>query len=234
MVPFMFEIRRMGYRVLGYLDDFLISPSPLGVVATLLDCQRATVAISKLMRRLGLSRNVTKGEWVGSQVVSHLGVVIETKYMKFYIQPHKVKKVQQLSGRLLLEVRMGRRWVSERALRHFCGVCVSLTLAMPWARFYTRSLYWDISRGRLDARGRRRLSHQSIRDLCKWRKLSRSELSGRCMLQQRPDAMRTDAAVSELRCWGQRTFQISGHMELERQSRFHLSSRTQGYSKASL
>ena len=77
---------------LGCLDDFLISPSPLGVVATLLDCQSATIAIGNLMRRLGLSRKVTNGEWVGSQVVSHLGFVIDTKDMKFYIQLCKVKK----------------------------------------------------------------------------------------------------------------------------------------------
>ena len=82
----------MGYRVLGYLDDFLISPSPLGVVATLLEWESTTVAIENSMRRLGLSLNVTKGDWVVSQVLSHLGVVIDTKDMKFYIQPRKIKK----------------------------------------------------------------------------------------------------------------------------------------------
>lgn len=39
----------------------------------------------------------------------------------------------------------GRRWVGERKVEHFCCVCVALFLAMPWARFYTCSLYWNIS-----------------------------------------------------------------------------------------
>ena len=30
-------------------------------------------------------------------------------------------------------------------LRHFCGVCVSLTLALPLAPFYTRSVYFDVA-----------------------------------------------------------------------------------------
>jgi len=64
-----------------------------------------------------------------------------------------------------------------------CGVCVSLTLAMPRVRFYTRSLYWDMSRKRnTDSRAIARLSHQSIRDLRKWKTLSAQELSGRLMV----------------------------------------------------
>jgi len=35
--------------------------------------------------------------------------------------------------------------VSLALLRHFCGVCVSMSLALPLARFYTRSLYFDMS-----------------------------------------------------------------------------------------
>jgi hypothetical protein len=32
-----------------------------------------------------------------------------------------------------------------KRMRTFIVTCVSLTLAMPYARFYTRSLYWDLS-----------------------------------------------------------------------------------------
>ena len=70
-----------------------------------------------------------------------------------------------------------------------CGVCVSLRLAMPWARFYTRSLYWDMAAGRSrDTRGHVRLTHHSIRDLCKWWDLSRQELSGRLVVPPPPQA----------------------------------------------
>lgn len=145
---------------------------------------------------LGLKRHPTKGEWVGSPIVEHLGVKIDSLEMKFYVAPRKVRRVQDLSAKLLREVRLGRRWVSVKKLRHFCGVCVFLTLAMPWARFYTRSLYWDMSGSRPhDDRNQCRLSHQGIRDLLKWKSLTAQELSGRPTVRMQPTAaIHTDAA----------------------------------------
>jgi hypothetical protein len=72
----------------------------------------------------------------------------------------------------------------EDRLRMFCGVCVSLSLAMPFARFCTRSLLDDMTRrpraGRASRNGNRcRLSHQSIRDLQMWRKLASTATDGR-------------------------------------------------------
>ena len=67
------------------------------------------------------------------------------------------------------------------------GVCVSLTLAMPWAQLYNSSLYWDMSCSRpQDDRNRCRLSYQSIRDLLKWKLLTAQELSGRPMVPKQP------------------------------------------------
>jgi len=129
-------------------------------------------------------------------VIEHLGVLIDSEKMRFCVAPRKLEKVRRLSGRLLREAILGRRWVSKKALATFCGVCVSLTLGMPWARFYTRSLYWDMSSGRRrDSRGRMRLSHQSLRDLKKWKDLSKQELQGRPIFPSTPTAaMHTDAA----------------------------------------
>lgn len=42
---------------------------------------------------------------------------------------------RQMSKQLLKKCRLVRRWVSHKRLLRFCGVCVSLTLAMPWALF---------------------------------------------------------------------------------------------------
>lgn len=197
MRPFLGELRqRHGFRVLGYLDDFLIAPSPYGVVAGRAHCVEAKRCIERLLSCLGLKRHPTKGEWKGSTTVEHLGVRVDTEAMRFYVTPHKVKKVQSLARKMLKEVRLGRRWVTRKAISHLCGVCVSLMLAMPWARFYTRSLYWDMGSGRpRDARGRVRLSHQSVRDLLKWQTLTREELAGRPMVPRKPTtAIHSDAA----------------------------------------
>lgn len=123
-------------------------------------------------------------------------VVVDSVQMRFYVTPRKVDKVRRLASQLLKEVRHGRRRVSKRKLIHFCGVCVSLSLALPWARFYTRSLYWNMSSKRpVDPRGRCRLSHQSVRDLVFWQTMARKELTGRAMRPERPNvAIHTYAA----------------------------------------
>lgn len=78
---------------------------------------------------------------------------------------------------------------------YFCGFHVSLTLAMPWALFYTRALYWYMAYHRKqDGRERVRLIHQSIRDLQKWKCLSAQKLGGTPMLPTFPTAsVHTDA-----------------------------------------
>lgn len=93
---------------------------------------------------------------------------------------------------------------------HFGGVAVSLTLALPLARFYTRSLYFDMSCAEREERGQSpqrassartpvdprlkvRLSRQSIRDLRYWRSLRRGE--GRYLHRPEPHAtLHSDAA----------------------------------------
>jgi hypothetical protein len=149
------------------------------------DCRKATQVIDKLLSSLGLTRHPTKGEWVGSTRMEHLGCVIDSDRMRFYIAPQKIAKVHGIARAILRQARQGRLWVSRDGLRSFCGVCVLLSLAKPFARFYTRSLFDDMTRrpreGRASRNGNRcRLSHhQSIRDLQMWRKLASTETYGR-------------------------------------------------------
>ena len=196
MAVFVTELRRKGYRVLSYLDDFLLAPSVAGVVSSPHHCLLASHFVEDLLHRLGLLRHASKGNWVGTTEIEHLGVRVDSVAMKFFIAPRKLTKVRGLAKKLLKQVRFGKRWVQRDSVARFCGVCVSLSLAMPWARFYTRSLYWDVSfRQPRDSRGRVRLSHQSITDLRKWRELSKTELAGRPMTPPRPTAsIHTDAA----------------------------------------
>jgi hypothetical protein len=178
---------RQQYRVLPYLDNFLICPVKAERVASMRDCQRATQLIDKLLSSLGLTRHPTKGEWVGSTRVEHLGCVIDSDRMRFYIAPRNFAKVHGIARAILRQARQGRWWVSRDRLRSFCGVCVSLSLAMPFARFYTRSLFDDMTRRPRESRASRngnrcRLSHQSIRDLQTWRKLASKETD--CSVRQ--------------------------------------------------
>lgn len=164
MGPFVTELQWLGYGVMGYLDDFLIFSSLYGIIS--LKKHPAPSTIMELLHRFGLRRHPNKGEWEGATVFEHLGVVVDSQQMKFFVAPWKLAKVRGLASRLLREINLRRRWVSRKSLRSFCGFYVSLTLAMPRAGFYTRSLYWDMLRTiSTDGRDRCRLGHQCIRDL---------------------------------------------------------------------
>jgi hypothetical protein len=97
MEPMVRALRKKRWRVLVYVDDFLVVPSPVGKVARIRQCSRATRWISGLLSRLGVSRHPTKGEWEGTTRVEHLGFVVDTMEMKFYLAPRKMEKVQSPS-----------------------------------------------------------------------------------------------------------------------------------------
>lgn len=184
MVPFLRVMRqKLRYRVIGYLDDFLVALSRAGAAATRRDFKRARKKIQTLLTQLGLRRHPTKGEWEGATRVEHLGVVIDSMLMKFYVAPRKITKIRKLAQALLNQARIGRRWVSRDRLASFAGSCVSLSLAMPFARFYSRSIYWDLLHNCKEragsSRSRTRLSHQFLRDLRFWKKLTSEEKEGR-------------------------------------------------------
>lgn len=71
MAPFTRELRAYGFRVLAYIDEFLVAPSPFGTTATQGDCTAATPKIEALMSRLGIRRH-EKRESVPGRVVSKI------------------------------------------------------------------------------------------------------------------------------------------------------------------
>lgn len=105
---------------------------------------------------------------------------IDTEQMRVFVADGKVKCVHDLAKRFLLLVQQNRHLVPVNQIRRLCSVCISLTLALPLARFYTRSLFFDIAGPRLrEGNGRKRhlvcLSQQSIRNLRFWNSLTRGE-----------------------------------------------------------
>jgi Reverse transcriptase (RNA-dependent DNA polymerase) len=198
MVPMVRKLRQQ-YRILAYLDDFLICPVKAGRVASMRDCRKATQVIDKLLSSSGLTRHPTKGEWVGSTRVEHLGYVIDSVRMRFYIAPRKIAKVHVIARAILRQARQGRRWVSRDRLRSFCGVRLIVAGNALCSLLHQES----IRRHDQKAQGGSSIkewesaavSHQSIRDLQTWRKLASTETDGRPIRPLPTNGiMRTDAA----------------------------------------
>jgi hypothetical protein len=155
MRPFVKYVRsELGYRLLPWIYDFLCAPTHGRRPAIGRDCRRARIRLSEIFGKLDLTRHLDKGCWEGSKVVEHLGVLTDTRQVRVFMTDRKVKKMQKLARELLLSAQRNRRLVSLEKLRQFCGVVVSQTLALPLARFYTRSLYWDMSLATLRAEER--------------------------------------------------------------------------------
>lgn len=109
-----------------------------------------------------------------------MGVHIDTEYVRVFVADGKVKRVHDLVKLFLLMVQGNRFLFPMNQVRRFCGVRISLTLALPLTRFYTSSLFFDMASPRFcKGNGRKRhlvrLSHQSIRDLCLLRLLTCGE-----------------------------------------------------------
>lgn len=175
--------KRLQYRVLSYVDDFAIAPS-MGRAATMEDCNRASRKIDYLLVRYGLTRHPAKGVWGGgSQIIRHLGFIIDTVHGTFGVPEDKVLRVERLATGLLKLARRNRRRVPKKELASFIGKAQSLRLAVPETAFNLRSLYdslssdcmvhqGDFSTGRQwGSHVRSTLSHSAIRDLQHWRKL---------------------------------------------------------------
>lgn len=124
-----------------------------------------------------------------------------------------------LAQHILAVMIRNHRLVPMPLLRHFCGVAVSVSLGYAFSRFYTRSLFFDMSRAERSAREGRaqspergggverrscaqegcvRLCRQSIRDLQHWRGLTRGE--GR-ELQHPPPHLTTHSDAADVG-WG--------------------------------
>lgn len=79
-----------------------------------------------------------------SKQLDNLGMNIETVDMNIYVSEKKVDKVSRLVKKILMLAERNSWLVSIDFLKKFCGICVSLTLTLPLARFYKRSAYLDM------------------------------------------------------------------------------------------
>lgn len=142
--PCVLHMRKMGLRLSSYVDDFIW----LNAVET--ECARDSKKFREVMTALGWSINEKKSSSAPSQVVQHLGLIIDTTgdVPMFKVPYDKLKRIRQLAKRVLKEGRAGRLVLRE--LARFAGLCLSVARAVLPARLLLRAIYAMVREARAD------------------------------------------------------------------------------------
>lgn len=146
--------------VLPYLDDFLVCAK------TPEACEAAVARVHSLCKLLGLRLNLSKCHLQPTQVLEHLGMVVDFDRGVFDLTSARRGKVQQQAKALLMSAARNKRVVGLREAQAFAGLAQSCKLAIPLADHYLRRLYADLAL--CEHRGRVRLSHGAMQDLKFW------------------------------------------------------------------
>eukprot|EP00168_Porphyra_purpurea_P002129 TRINITY_DN124_c0_g1_i1.p2 TRINITY_DN124_c0_g1~~TRINITY_DN124_c0_g1_i1.p2 ORF type:complete len:773 (-),score=79.36 TRINITY_DN124_c0_g1_i1:1080-3191(-) len=196
--PVVAELRRLGFRIIAYVDDFGgAPPSEAGKPATKDDAVAGGLVVRSLLARLGLTLHPKKGVWDGPVSLPLLGHVVDTQRGLFVLKPDRAEKIMKAAAALIGRASRNRRWVKAPALRRFCGLAVSSSLSVVSARYHLRCLYSSLGGAKT---GGVRLDHQGMRDLAWWSDLTRHAGLARALWPPEPShTLHTDASLSG---WG--------------------------------
>ena len=129
MAPVSSIMHRLGYRLLRYLDDWLILGSSLEEIIVARDTLLA------LCQVLGIRINVAKSHLVPSQTATYLGMRIQSPLSRVFPTSERILKVlQQVEEFLSAPLQPVTLW------RSLLGRMSSLSLLVPGARLRMRAL----------------------------------------------------------------------------------------------
>ena len=129
MAPISSIMHCHGFRLLRYLDDWLVLSS------TFQDLVRARDFLLWLCLRLGVIVNLSKSSLVPTQTLDYLGMTLETSPLRVF---PTLKRVQKFS--LLLQEFLSDRLHPVSAWRSLLGMMSSMSAIVPGSRLRMRSL----------------------------------------------------------------------------------------------
>lgn len=126
---------REGFACLVYLDDILIllradggTKVRLRLLFLILDC-------------FGVAINHAKSDFRPRRVREHLGIILDLRTRSFSVSDAKLHKLRGQAAALARWAAAHKRWVPKQQLAQFTGYVISLSVAIPTARFHLLPLY---------------------------------------------------------------------------------------------
>ena len=134
--PTLAFLRSLGFKIMNMIDDWLVSESPSTI-------REAYELVSLVLTSLGWKFN-DKGE-EPSFIVTFLGLLVDATMHEFRAPRDKIERAR-VTIEMVMSKALGREPVQVQDLRRLTGQVISMTLAMPLVRCWTRSLYKEIAK----------------------------------------------------------------------------------------
>jgi hypothetical protein len=132
--PMMAFMRSLGVRVLGMIDDYMWAEQAERV-------EGVKEAVRKVLPTLGWTLNA-KCVWEPADEVLMLGMLINTKEFCVRAPAKKIDTAIQAIDTVLTPLKNGSRFPTPlHFLQRITGLLMSMVLALPAVRVYTRDLY---------------------------------------------------------------------------------------------
>ena len=127
--PIMAWLRQLGIRAIAYIDDFLF------MARSKEEAQILGHLVLALLQSLGFTVNMKKSILEPVQELEFLGFAISSVLMKIQIPQPKLERIETWANTM-----MKQDIVTGRELAQFIGTAVSMSLAIPMAPLFYRSL----------------------------------------------------------------------------------------------
>lgn len=181
------EARKMGLRLVVYIDDILIM-APTREAAI-----RDRDSLMLLLRRFGFTLNIPKSVLTPSQLMEFLGIMIDSRTMTFSLPTRKVEKILELT-RTMARRAAANKHTDLIDLQRLIGTLQSVTPCVLPTRLHTNSLIEHLRLAECHPRLRVTLGPSAMADLSWWQH-NLMAYNGRPIVPRPPDrSLDTDAS----------------------------------------
>lgn len=164
-------LRGKGLSIVQYIDDrFAVCPRRTNFESddkTQSHTQRDPLQMACLivteLTTLGYTLAINKCQLVPTTVVRYLGFIVDSSKQAYLLPSDKKKTFIEIRETILKADA-----VDVKTLQRFAGKCVSMAIAIPGAKLYTREVNFAISQCTKNSR-RAAISHELRQELEHWR-----------------------------------------------------------------